>query len=834
MKRIISHLLLTTTIIATFAVPIFAFAQVSGGTITTNTSGTSAPPPTLTGPGFSQAATAPVSAAPVAGTNTTAPLNVSTPAGAAANSTTGVPNNDSADTCSWFTTSFGGSCFNPLTYVPKILDAAFELFFLPVAGWMLALSGYMLDYMINYSLNFATQVGTAGSAIVLGWTIIRDMFNIAFIFALIYISITTMLDYGNFQAKQALRNIIIGALLINFSFFFTEVMIDAGNILGGWLYQGIETTLGQANGGAGATSILSATPTGLSISAGLTGALGVYDVYNSQSAEGLVTGNLNDATARLIGAVIRLALIIFATYIFAYVSVLFLARTISLMFSLVLSPLGFAGWILPQTANASKKWWEEFQKDVLIAPVFLLLLYIILAFVNSPIFAPTSSIPSPSAGTANAFDPTQYFKYFLLAGMLIFTLRKTKEYSGEIGDMLGKVAEQLSQVVAGVGVAVVAGGTAAVLRNSVGAMGAGLAQKAQQTLIDPNASAAAKSFARIQRFAGGKVGGASFDLRQTGVLQNAGFTGKGFGLDLGKPSKDSGRDKGYFGVQKARIENEKKYAEDYKPSDEDINKMNGMKDAAGNTATQRILGKDSEYKNAKASEEKEKKKFEDMQKELIRMASLGEGSRADRETYKLEVDKQEKVAQKAETEAGKIESRLKQNISPRKIFGEEKTILDELTKSNDPTAANYKAAFMKARGRELYAETTAKVGTILRDEEILTAPLNIAATAAVRMTTNNLARVGSAIAKISKGNIAGAAKEIAGIVASPVTEVIGAKRELETRYGKALKKMSDKQWEEIKPQKISKNELKKLQEALGFKEEAATTEEKEGGDEEEK
>src|SRR3989344_1800408 len=71
-----------------------------------------------------------------------------------------------------------------------------------------------------YALQFLTT----------GWTVARDVANIAFLFILIFIAITIILKADSSGTTQTLAFVIVMALLVNFSFFLTRVVIDAGNI----------------------------------------------------------------------------------------------------------------------------------------------------------------------------------------------------------------------------------------------------------------------------------------------------------------------------------------------------------------------------------------------------------------------------------------------------------------------------------------------------------------------------------------------------------------------------------------------------------------------------
>ena len=69
----------------------------------------------------------------------------------------------------------------------------------------------------------------------------RDLANMFFIFILLYIAIATILEIAAYNAKALLARLIIVALLLNFSLFFTRVIIDASNIWGSAFYDRISS-----------------------------------------------------------------------------------------------------------------------------------------------------------------------------------------------------------------------------------------------------------------------------------------------------------------------------------------------------------------------------------------------------------------------------------------------------------------------------------------------------------------------------------------------------------------------------------------------------------------
>ena len=83
--------------------------------------------------------------------------------------------------------------------------------------------------------------------IVNSWSTMRDIANLAFIFGMIVVGFMMITAGALGDWKKTLMRLIIVALLLNFSLFFSRVVIDAGNILGGFFYHQIAQTDGMGS-----------------------------------------------------------------------------------------------------------------------------------------------------------------------------------------------------------------------------------------------------------------------------------------------------------------------------------------------------------------------------------------------------------------------------------------------------------------------------------------------------------------------------------------------------------------------------------------------------------
>ncbi len=282
-----------------------------------------------------------------------------------------------------FYTAHAQSAADSLVNSLKFLgDWTFGLFFSTimqllfwVSGLLLALTGKLLDISISTSLNISNLIKTP---IAEGWSILRDVANMTFIFILLYIAIGTILRIGVANTKQALVNVVIIAFLINFSLFFTQVIIDASNILATFFYNN-------------ATSI-TVNLQGANLGEVMTAALKPQTLFDPSKFSNL--GQTETGFAFFVGTVG----VLLAAFSFLAVAIMFIIRSATLILLMVLSPLAFAAYILDDFREYWKKWWSALLHQSFFAPAYLLVIYIVLLIVLSVNFQNVTKNDSFAAG----------------------------------------------------------------------------------------------------------------------------------------------------------------------------------------------------------------------------------------------------------------------------------------------------------------------------------------------------------------------------------------------------------------------------------------------------
>ena len=248
---------------------------------------------------------------------------------------------------------------------------------LALTSLFVVLAGVFFEYAATATvLNLSTNINLLGGGIDAAWSILRDLANIVFIFVLLYVSIATILRLGSVNTKKMLKNVIVIALLINFSMFFTHVVIDFTNAFAIAFYN---VTRHQAEHSAGGTVL----PQGNIAAAFLTaGALtSIYDAGDGaeklQKIAGGEIGGLLGLAA--VGSIFYIVL----SFILIAAAILLVLRFVMFILLIILSPLAFISVIIPQTAGMFQRWFGSLTNNALFAPIFMMLLWASVALLNA-------------------------------------------------------------------------------------------------------------------------------------------------------------------------------------------------------------------------------------------------------------------------------------------------------------------------------------------------------------------------------------------------------------------------------------------------------------------
>ncbi len=241
-----------------------------------------------------------------------------------------------------------------------------------ILGMFVWLAALLLNFAVN---NFIIGFGNTFSATGVGvavdnvWVIVRDFVNLTFIFGFVYIGFKMILNSSDSNTRRWLVNIILAALLVNFSLFMVKFAVDISNQLAAQI----------AVNGLGSTCTYEGcvTKDGLQqvdLASEFMARMGLSKVYS------LDFNAVNGAGWGYIFGSAMLSLT--AMFVFAAGGLLIIMRFAVLCLFMVLSPVMFIGWILPPLKDTFERFWSMFVGRALFAPIYLLFIYFSLQIIS--------------------------------------------------------------------------------------------------------------------------------------------------------------------------------------------------------------------------------------------------------------------------------------------------------------------------------------------------------------------------------------------------------------------------------------------------------------------
>ncbi|NBC49774.1 MAG: hypothetical protein GVY22_17730 [Gammaproteobacteria bacterium] len=257
----------------------------------------------------------------------------------------------------------------------QIADALLNLLWGLVVGigaFFTGIGGLLLDAGINlFVIYFGQQYTDTGLGAIVDevWVYIRDLFNLTFIFGLIYIGFKLILNTNDSNTKRWLAYLILAALLVNFSLFFTKFVIDLANLVGSALVtSGFEAQadppdwLPDLIAGDGAEWY--------SVSGEFAQVMGLPSIYNPDLGSDDPGSELG--LSYIIGSLI---LFLVSAVVFGAGGIMLIVRFIVLSVYMLVSPFMFIGWVFPQLSGITQSYWRGFLGQAFFAPAYLVGLY---------------------------------------------------------------------------------------------------------------------------------------------------------------------------------------------------------------------------------------------------------------------------------------------------------------------------------------------------------------------------------------------------------------------------------------------------------------------------
>jgi len=188
------------------------------------------------------------------------------------------------------------------------------------------------------------------------WQFSRDLANLVLILATIFMALATILKLKEYSWDKLLWRIVVIALLVNFSLVICGILVDLSNFL--------TTYFLTQGGGYSLWEIISETITKLACA------------FSASKADWNFT----------IGSAV--GLILTGAFIFQFIGLLLfvVTRVVTLWLTLILSPLGFAAFVIPVKGKNGNPLWDTwrnyFTQAIISLPAIAFTLYFILIILN--------------------------------------------------------------------------------------------------------------------------------------------------------------------------------------------------------------------------------------------------------------------------------------------------------------------------------------------------------------------------------------------------------------------------------------------------------------------
>ena len=244
-----------------------------------------------------------------------------------------------------------------------------------------------------------------------GWEFFRNIANAIFAVIFLWIIFSQISNVGvsNYGIKKILPRLIIGALLVNLSYYLCQIFVDLSNILGHTLKDALESGAGGIGTGSEATGW------GSAIAAAIVGGVGV--VVFAALAVGIPT-------------------LIAGFFAIMTVFIILVVRQAGIILLVSISPVAFAAWLLPNTEDLFKKWMKMFRGLLLVFPI-ISLLYGAGKLAGAILL---------SSATVDPNNPDETMQLVALAATTMpliatpFVLQNSLSSLGSIGAKIGKMS----------------------------------------------------------------------------------------------------------------------------------------------------------------------------------------------------------------------------------------------------------------------------------------------------------------------------------------------------------------------------------------------------------
>ena len=270
--------------------------------------------------------------------------------------------------------------------------------------------------VISQFLNIRPAVFGEGSDAIgakQAWSFFRDIANVIFVLLFLWVIFSQVSSIGisNYGIKKVLPKLIVGAVLVNLSFYICQLAVDLSNILGFTLKEALEGAVSGVGGSSSNSAIVSGLGTAVAGILVLTGTV------------------LFAALAVSVPTLLSLMLVLLV------VLVILIVRQAAIVLLISIAPLAFAAWLLPNTESLFKKWVSMFRGLLMVFPI-ISLLYGAGKLAGAILMTTATSDPNDTAITMQFAGLAASI---LPLGATPFVLQSSLNSLGNIGAKIGRM-----------------------------------------------------------------------------------------------------------------------------------------------------------------------------------------------------------------------------------------------------------------------------------------------------------------------------------------------------------------------------------------------------------
>lgn len=221
------------------------------------------------------------------------------------------------------------------------------VFVLNICGWLFSIAATLFAWMVDPA-NISGSNGLLNKQAVKDvWIMVRDLLNMMFILVLLFAAFCTIFQVDKWNLKKVWLNILINALLVNFSFPIARFFIDISNVAFYYLLNNLFTSTTTVTGS------------------------GVFALFGASSGISEFLAPKNYANYDVAYLIVMIVVVFIMGMTLMVIAALFTVRLIALAIIIMFSPIGFVGYILPATSKWADKWWNNLFSYSFFAPIMI-------------------------------------------------------------------------------------------------------------------------------------------------------------------------------------------------------------------------------------------------------------------------------------------------------------------------------------------------------------------------------------------------------------------------------------------------------------------------------